>query len=72
MEGDSPITIYFKSLYFACMTMTTVGYGDILPTNILEYILCILMMVSLYFLHTFKIISSPIFGYTLNTITNIL
>lgn len=32
-------------MYYACMTMTTVGYGDIVPTNSIEYILCIVIMV---------------------------
>jgi hypothetical protein len=37
-------------MYFACMTMTTVGYGDITPTNPIEYLACILLMV----FHMFK------------------
>lgn len=53
------------------MTMTTVGltshrfiigYGDILPFNELEYIVCIIIM----------LISCAIFAYTLNTITTVL
>jgi hypothetical protein len=32
-------------MYFACMTMTTVGYGDVVPVNNMEYFCCIVMMV---------------------------
>ncbi|EGB06497.1 hypothetical protein AURANDRAFT_8905, partial [Aureococcus anophagefferens] len=35
---------YVISLYFAIMTLTTVGYGDVLPNNISEYALMIVMM----------------------------
>jgi NADH:ubiquinone oxidoreductase subunit 2 (subunit N) len=31
-------TKYIYTLYFACTTMFTVGYGDILPTNKTEMI----------------------------------
>jgi hypothetical protein len=54
--------IYFVALYFACMTMTTVGYGDVLPQNEMEYIVCMIIM----------LISCGIFAYTLNTITSVL
>lgn len=49
-------------MYFACMTMTTVGYGDILPENTMEYFVCILIM----------LISCGFFAYSLNTITHML
>lgn len=47
MLDDDPtkMEIYLKSVYFACMTMTTVGYGDIVPVNSIEYIVSIIMMV---------------------------
>jgi len=33
VDGASWDTKYIYTLYFACTTMFTVGYGDILPTN---------------------------------------
>jgi len=40
-----PYRIYLSSLYWAAMTVTTIGYGDIRPTNEAEQILCIFGMV---------------------------
>ncbi len=33
LQDNSWDTKYIYTLYFACTTMFTVGYGDILPTN---------------------------------------
>eukprot|EP00746_Dinoflagellata_sp_MGD_P010751 gnl/MRDRNA2_/MRDRNA2_122325_c0_seq1.p1 gnl/MRDRNA2_/MRDRNA2_122325_c0~~gnl/MRDRNA2_/MRDRNA2_122325_c0_seq1.p1 ORF type:complete len:775 (-),score=115.46 gnl/MRDRNA2_/MRDRNA2_122325_c0_seq1:69-2393(-) len=34
--------VYIAALHFAVMTITSIGYGDIIPTRIEEYILCII------------------------------
>eukprot|EP00435_Cladocopium_sp_Y103_P035114 s2535_g9.t1 len=37
---DSPFRVYIASFYFCSYTMTSVGYGDLGPKNILERIVC--------------------------------
>lgn len=39
-----PGRLYMSALYWATMTVTTIGYGDIRPTNESEQILCVLAM----------------------------
>jgi hypothetical protein len=41
---NSDIKAYFVSMYFICQTITTVGYGDYGPTNSLERIFIIFLM----------------------------
>jgi hypothetical protein len=47
---------YINSLYFAFITMITVGYGDIHPVNIYEKIYSILM----------SLISCGVFAFAFN------
>ena len=49
---------YISAYYFATVTMITVGYGDILPSNYDEMILCIITM----------LIACAVFGYSINII----
>ncbi|CAK9047032.1 Potassium channel GORK (Guard cell outward rectifying K(+) channel) (AtGORK) [Durusdinium trenchii] len=37
---ESPLRIYIASYYFCCYTMTSVGYGDFGPRNVLERMAC--------------------------------
>uniref|UniRef100_A0A7S2K4A9 Ion transport domain-containing protein n=1 Tax=Zooxanthella nutricula TaxID=1333877 RepID=A0A7S2K4A9_9DINO len=42
---DSPVKIYLTCLYFTAYTITSVGYGDIGPKNIIETVVCTVMLV---------------------------
>ena len=45
LENEGLISKYLVSLYWATVTCTTVGYGDILPTNSYELIWAMLIIV---------------------------
>merc|ERR1719350_2601926 len=42
---DTPWKLYTASVYFTSYTLTSVGYGDIGPKNIVERIVCTIMIV---------------------------
>jgi len=54
-------------MYFILMTMTTIGYGDIAPSNAIEAVFTLFIMVINQIIHL-KIFFSALFGYTLNCI----
>jgi hypothetical protein len=35
-DSETPFEIYAASLYWSCMTITSIGYGDVTATNVLE------------------------------------
>ncbi|CAD8191328.1 unnamed protein product [Paramecium pentaurelia] len=52
---------YVVSFYWSIVTMTTIGYGDIIPVNLTERIFCIIM----------TLISTATFAYSVNSIGQI-
>ena len=53
---------YLSSYYFVCVTMNTVGYGDLVPQNLTEKIYCI----------CFVYVACGLFAYTLNVVGDII
>lgn len=45
--------LYVVSIYYTVTTITTVGYGDISGTNMMEQVICIFLMVSGVFFFSF-------------------
>ncbi len=62
VEDDSWSNRYIYSLYWSVTTMITVGYGDITPINVIEYMFATINM----------ILISTVFAYNLNSIGIIL
>ena len=50
-EGD----LYLASLYFIITTLSTVGFGDIVPVNDTERALCIVIMIVGVFFYSYTI-----------------
>merc|ERR1719210_1154627 len=57
-----PLQIYIISLYWAVMTLTSLGYGDIVASNMAEYIFCIFCFVT----------SGLIWAYVIGSICGII
>eukprot|EP00928_Gymnodinium_smaydae_P003153 TRINITY_DN11124_c3_g1_i3.p1 TRINITY_DN11124_c3_g1~~TRINITY_DN11124_c3_g1_i3.p1 ORF type:complete len:577 (-),score=74.51 TRINITY_DN11124_c3_g1_i3:29-1759(-) len=60
-DANSVTRQYIVSLYWVFTTMTTVGYGDITPTNNIERIYAIIVM----------IVGATVFGYIVGSIAEI-
>jgi len=56
------VTLYIKSLYWTVVTLTTVGYGDIVPSSNVETVYSMLVM----------ILGVGVYGYVIGNIASIL
>ena len=61
IENDQWFLQYLYAYYFSCVTMITIGYGDITASTPLEILILIFLM----------LISCGIFGYNLNSMNRI-
>merc|ERR1711939_406245 len=61
-ESPSMPTVYLTSIYWAMTTMTTVGYGDIIPTSDSERFFSIIAM----------IVGGAFYGYLVGSITDVV
>lgn len=75
---------YIHSLYYSIVTITTLGYGDISPINIVEIIFVSVMAIicntyKLYYIFNFLIFciiilisASVVFAFIINEVSNLM
>ena len=61
-EVVSDLEIYFAAFYWSSMTMTTIGYGDIVPSTLTERIFCSIMM----------LVGAFAYGYIIGAVGNVI
>lgn len=54
--------MYTSSLYFSIMTITSIGYGNIVPTSLTEHWVCVLMM----------LLGASVWAYTIGNASSII
>lgn len=52
---SGPAEVYFTALYWSAMTVTSVGYGDVVPVNLTERLFCTLLMFASGFLWAYAL-----------------
>ena len=58
----SDVDIYFAAFYWSSMTMTTIGYGDVVPSTLIERIFCSIMM----------LVGAFAYGYIIGAVGNVI
>ena len=58
----SDLEIYFAAFYWSSMTMTTIGYGDVVPSTLTERIFCSIMM----------LVGAFAYGYIIGAVGNVI
>ena len=58
----SDTDIYFAAFYWSSMTMTTIGYGDVVPSTLIERIFCSIMM----------LVGAFAYGYIIGAVGNVI
>jgi hypothetical protein len=59
---DDPFQVYLAGLYWAVMTVTTIGYGDIVPVTVGEQFLCVIAM----------LLGASTYAYVIGTVCGVI